>query len=397
MARPHPAPGMQLDRANLVTSAHGSSADAAQGVPAHAVQTVTGPVGATALGITQMHEHLISDFRVFLPPVGASPEVDRSRDAPVELANLYELKTSLMNETVLNVSDIDIAVAEVSAFASCGGTTLVDATSIGIGRNPVALAAISARTGVNVVMGSGWYVADSFPDGFADRSMQSLADEIERDLTIGAGDTGIRAGFIGEVGLSWPHHALEERSLHAACSAQRRTGVALQIHPGRHRASPLEAMRLVEHFGGDPTRTIMCHVERTLSSLEEMLELARTGCFLEFDLFGQESSYYFVPSFTDMPNDAGRVRYISGLIEAGFGSRLLVSQDICTCVHLSRHGGEGLHHLLHRAVPLMQRMGLSASDIDAVLIDNPALALTGAVPDSPVDQFVRDAQQRNAT
>jgi phosphotriesterase-related protein len=343
------------------------------------VQTVTGPRSADELGITQMHEHLISDFRMYLPPPGGADD-DGFRSESVCLGNLYEMKTRLLHEEVLRVDDLETAVDEVAAFARAGGQTLVDATSIGIGRDPRALAEVSTRTGVNVVMGAGWYVADSMADELAERSVESLAEEIEADLTTGVGDTGIRAGFIGEVGLSWPHHPLEERSLRAACLAQQRTGVALQIHPGRHPDSPRLAMDLVQRAGGDPERTIMCHVERTLTSADEMIDLAQTGCMLEFDLFGQESSYYFVPSFTGMPNDAGRVRFIRVLMDAGYADRILLSQDICTCVHLTRYGGEGLHHLLHRAVPLMRRMGLCDDEVHRLLACNPARVLTGSEP-----------------
>ena len=344
------------------------------------VQTVTGPCTADDLGVTQMHEHLISDFTMYLPPEG---EADPFCHQSVCIGNLYEMKTRLMNVEVLSVNDRDTAVHEVAGFALAGGRTVVDATSIGIGRNPQALRAVSEATGVNVVMGSGWYVVESMNAGFAERSVESLAEEIVADLLEGVGDSGVRAGMIGEVGLSWPHHPLEERSLQAACIAQQRTGVALQIHPGRHPESPFLAMEAVRRFGADPTRTIICHVERTLTGIDEMLALAATGCMLEFDLFGQESSYYFVPSFTGMPNDAGRVRFLDALISAGHADQLLVSQDICTCVHLTRYGGEGLHHLLHRAVPLMRRMGMSDDDVRRLLVCNPARVLTGAEPSAP--------------
>lgn len=344
------------------------------------VQTVTGPVRAEDLGVTQMHEHLVSDFRMYLP---SDAEAAPARNEALELGNRYELATHLMNEDVLRVDDVDVAADELDHFARAGGRTVVDATSIGIGRSPRALAELSARTGVNVVMGAGWYVAASMSEETQGRSEESLAEEIEADLTVGVGDTGIRAGLIGEVGLSWPHHPAELRSLRAACRAQRRTGVALQIHPGRHPDSPRAAMAVVEEAGGDPTRTIICHVERTLTSLEDMIDLARTGCLLEFDLFGQESSYYFVSGFTGMPNDAGRVHFIRGLLEAGLGDRVLLSQDICTKVHLRRYGGEGLHHVLHRVVPLMRRIGMSSSEVDQLLVANPARALAGSPSSAP--------------
>ncbi len=344
------------------------------------VQTVTGPLRAEDLGVTQMHEHLVSDFRLYLPE---DRDPDPARDEPLELGNRYELAAHLLNEDVLRVDDVEVAADELGWFARAGGRTVVDATSIGIGRDPHALAELSTRTGVNVVMGSGWYVAASMSEDTHERSEESLAEEIESDLTLGVGDTGIRAGLIGEVGLSWPHHPVELRSLRAACRAQSRTGVALQIHPGRHPDSPRAAMEVVEDAGGDPTRTIICHVERTLTSVAAMIQVARTGCMLEFDLFGQESSYYFVPGFTGMPNDAGRVRLIRALLDAGLGDRVLVSQDICTKVHLRRYGGEGLHHVLHRVVPLMHRMGMTSSEVHQLLIANPARALTGSISSAP--------------
>lgn len=139
----------------------------------------------------------------------------------------------------------------------------------------------------------------------------------------------------------------------------------------------------------------MCHVERTLTDTAAMIELARTGCMLEFDLFGQESSYYFVSEFTGMPNDAGRIAMIKTLMDAGFADRILVSQDICTRVHLTRYGGEGLHHLLHRAVPLMERMGLSKVEVEQLLVRNPARALTGAEPNEiPTDARARTVEHR---
>src|SRR5690606_10575822 len=96
-----------------------------------------------------------------------------------------------------------------------------------------------------------------------------------------------------------------------------------------------------------------------------------------------------------MPNDAGRITMIKTLMDAGFADRILVSQDICTRVHLTRYGGEGLHHLLHRAVPLMERMGLSTVEVEQLLVRNPAHALTGAEPtEIPTDTRASTVQNR---
>ena len=33
----------------------------------------------------------------------------------------------------------------------------------------------------------------------------------------------------------------------------------------------------------------MCHMDRTIFTQEGALEIARTGCYMEFDLFGEEN------------------------------------------------------------------------------------------------------------
>lgn len=83
----------------------------------------------------------------------------------------------------------------------------------------------------------------------------------------------------------------------------------------------------------------MSHLDRTLWRPDDLLELARTGCNLELDLFGQESSYYAFNPDARRPNDRTRIEWLRRLIEAGYGERLLIAQDICQKVYLRRYGG----------------------------------------------------------
>ena len=106
-----------------------------------------------------------------------------------------------------------------------------------------------------------------------------------------------------------------------------------------------------------------------------MIELARTGCYLEFDLFGQESSYYALNPEANRPNDATRVDWLIALIEAGYEDRLLVAQDICQKVYLRRYGGPGYTHILEQAIPLMRRRGMSDDQIEALTVTNPSTIL----------------------
>lgn len=70
--------------------------------------------------------------------------------------------------------------------------------------------------------------------------------------------------------------------------------------------NPAEILETLRREGGDLSRTIMCHFDRTVTEFGQLLDLAATGCYLEYDLFGLESSYYpFNPAF-DMPSDGQR-------------------------------------------------------------------------------------------
>ena len=128
--------------------------------------------------------------------------------------------------------------------------------------------------------------------------------------------------------------------------------------------------------GGDPVRTVISHVDRTVFDDDRLLRLADSGCVVEFDLFGQESSYYPFDHSVDMPNDAQRLRLIRTLIERGHIDRVLISHDICGLTRLTRFGGHGYGHIFRNVLPMMRRRGFTVTEIDAILIDNPRRLLT---------------------
>jgi hypothetical protein len=55
-----------------------------------------------------------------------------------------------------------------------------------------------------IVMGSGYYVSAARPPDMDRQTVDQIARHLIADLTVGVGDTGIRAGLIGEIGCSWP-------------------------------------------------------------------------------------------------------------------------------------------------------------------------------------------------
>ena len=348
------------------------------------VRTVLGDIDPADLGVTLTHEHLLIQFgrwrREARATLGrAAPSDERDRE-PITLDTIgWVRRYGGMHTNNSLLDDVELAIEEAQRYKAAGGGTLVDATNPDLGRDPEALRRIAEATGLHLVMGSGHYVNSNHPLDMDERSEDALCEEFAGDVISGCDGTDIRAGIIGEIGLEAPMHLNEHKALRAAVRASRATGAALLIHPGRDTAAPLAAMAVVTEAGGEPARTIVGHIDRTLFEAEEMVALARTGCYLEFDLFGQESSYY-VSAPIDMPNDATRIDHLRRLIAEGFGERLLVAQDICRKSSLVRYGGEGYAHILENVVPIMKRKGMTEDEIDAILVANPARILTMAAP-----------------
>jgi phosphotriesterase-related protein len=339
------------------------------------VQTVLGDIDPADLGNTTMHEHLFIDFTVvFQAPAEATAKAKAYE--PVSMKNLGRVRYNPFGSyTNLQLLDEDLAIEEVSHFKRVGGGTIVDVTTVGIGRDPIALSNISRATGANIVMGAGYYIAPSHPAGMDDKTVDDLAEEMIADMTTGVGNTGIKTGLIGELGCGWPLHDNERKVLVAAAHAQKETGASILVHPGRDEAATFEVLDIIAGAGGDINRVVMGHIGRTFTDVERVIELAKTGCYLEYDQFGWESSY-FSYGVMDFPNDAQRMDHIQRLIDAGYGDKVVIGQDICGKHHLVKYGGWGYGHIVEHIIPRLRDRGVTEDQIAAIYTGNPAAVLT---------------------
>ena len=78
-----------------------------------------------------------------------------------------------------------------------------------------------------------------------------------------------------------------------------------------------------------------------------------------------------------------RKHAIVGLIAAGYLDRILVAQDVCTKIQLKAYGGNGYSFVLERFVPYLKRLGVTDSQVDTMLVENPKRVLTFAPPVPP--------------
>ena len=275
----------------------------------------------------------------------------------------------------MRLLDERVALQEVLRFRRAGGDSVVETTSATIGRDPLAYARISRATGLNVVMGSGYYVSVSHPPDMAKRTVDSIAEEIVRDLTVGVGETGIRSGIIGEVGCSFPLHPDERKSLVASGIAQRETGAPVTLHTGGPREAKCEILDALLEGGANPRKVIFGHSDGYLDP-DDLRTLAEAGCYIQLDVFGWEDTSIerILPGFR-FTNDAERLQSIANIAEMGYIDHVLVAQDVCQPWQYVRMGGKGYAHHLESIVPRMRRLGFADEDLRRIFVDNPARAL----------------------
>ena len=128
------------------------------------VASVLGPVAAADLGVVLSHEHVFIENPSFVEPDEAT--LRARAEEPLHLENLGWVRWNwTSNRDNLRLDDELLASTELAAFRIAGGSTIVDPTVPGIGRDPEALARVARRSGVNIIMGCGRYVDGTHPSG----------------------------------------------------------------------------------------------------------------------------------------------------------------------------------------------------------------------------------------
>ena len=336
------------------------------------VQTVTGPIESAEMGLTLTHEHLFNIVTPWWhPPYDDSARSKELVDEKVSITNVWELRHDpFLNKDNCALDDIESAIVEVKRFAAQGGRTILEACADqGNGRDPEGLARISRESGLNVVMGSGISLDPVHGPEHLDGTVREIADRIVRDLTVGAQGTNIRAGFIGEIFVGQPFTNRERNSLAGACLAQRETGVPIQIHmPGWYRLGD-KVLDFVAAQGVPMQSVVLCHSNPSGDDYEYQTRLLKRGIYLQYDMIGMQ--VFYADQQAACTSDEDDARNIARLVGAGFGDRVLMSQDIFMKILLRANGGPGYGHIVEFFLPRLARHGVPLQQGIAMMTDNP--------------------------
>ncbi|MBM3517783.1 MAG: hypothetical protein FJX56_07875 [Alphaproteobacteria bacterium] len=335
-----------------------------------AIRTVLGDIPARDAGVTLTHEHTL----IFWP--GAEFDHRAAFD---------------WNEVMTG-----LAAEFREGAASFGLRTLVDCTTVEMGRHPKLLCEASERGGVNVVAATGFFCESmGIPYHWRRQSVAELAEFLERDVTEGIVGTRVRCGIIkvsSGQDDAHPHPSplfangrhigiYEERVFRAAGRAQKRIGVPITTHsdPEDWRAYNigLEQLDLLMEEGADPAKVIIGHC--FYASFDKLEAILRRGAAIQLDNIGT--------GWRGLDDDyaAGLVRQA---VDKGYGGQIVLTFDRFWYQMRGERPFTELDpevavrmpvsFLPERFLPLMRRHGIDDAAIRRIMVDNPARILAFA-------------------
>jgi len=272
------------------------------------------------------------------------------------------------------IDDEGVVRDELLKFKKAGGTTFVDLTLRDIGRDPALLVGLSRELDIKIVAGCGYYINKSHPGDMDGKTVEGIAEELLSEIRYGMDGTDIKAGVIGEIGTSEIVYPNEKKTLIASAIVQKETGLGLHVHTDLYATNGYEVVNILTEHGAAAEKICINHIDVDIK-MDYIKDLLNLGVYVEFDNFGKE----FYADKRDrsvlrglFARDIERVRAIKQLIDAGFLSKILISNDVClkTCLH--RYGGWGYDHVLTNIIPMMEDEGITSEQIKILMCRNPA-------------------------
>jgi phosphotriesterase-related protein len=325
------------------------------------VQTVLGPIDASEMGPTLVHEHIYFSYPGdTLDPTGTWTRADA----------------------------VAIGVERMQQLKDKGIRTVIDPCPIEMGRDPELSAEVSRASGVNIVCATGFYLEHiGLPYYWRLRTAEEIAELYLHEINDGIGSTGIKPGVI-KVASGDPPSELERKVIAAAAIASRDSGLTVITHCEDSAGADVQQQILAEG-GVDLARCMIGHQDQA-EKAQQLVDIVDRGSFVGIDRVGLEI----------LSPDDHRVELVRGVLDAGHASRLCLSQDhICSLrsprfpypipEHLREYAEQLLpvvldqiHGRAHSFIftdflPKLEAAGVTRATFDSILTDNPRTLFGG--------------------
>ena len=297
-----------------------------------------------ASGATAFHEHVA--FSYSSPPVPRTP----GKPGP-PLAESVELIAEELRQ-----AGFDGLSAIVDANAS-GRSARTD-------EQMEFLRQVATRVPkVHILVAGGPFKSPYSPE-VVKQSVEELTEQLIRDSFTQ------RWAAMGEIGTSMQMTADEKKVLTAIAKAHVRTGLAIFSHTEHEGCAQcaLDQLDLFESQGVDLKHLALGHLTDIKPGSEPLGQtakaIAKRGAFLGFDTVGHQM-------LGSMNPEAGKVKYVLEILNAGYEDHLLLAADFAQAPQLKANWGNGFSTVLVQFVPKLKYAGVSDATLHKILVDNP--------------------------
>jgi len=302
--------------------------------------TVNGPISASKMGVSLIHEHILVDF------IGADSISDKRWD-----------KSKV----------IERALPFLTQIKELGCQTFVECTPAYLGRDPLLLSSLSTLSGLNILTNTGFYGAGNnnkyLPKYAFDETADQLAARWVSEWHNGIDSTGVRPGFIKIGVIGGDLSDLHRKLVIAAARTHLQTGLTIASHTGT--AIPaFEELDILQKEGVAPEAFIWVHAQAE-TDISNHVKAAKMGAWIGLDGLNDD-------------NLRDYVRMIKNLKDNYLLNKVLLSHDAGWYHPGEENGGEyrGYATLFEKLVPLLRKEGFSKKDISHLLVTNPVNAFT---------------------
>ena len=170
----------------------------------------------------------------------------------------------------------------LAAARAVGVQTLIDLTTPDLGRDAALVREMSEQSGMHVICATGmWRVA---PMSFTNRDPDEVAEIFVREIEVGIGDTGIKAGVIKVANDMEGVTEAYDSTIRGAARACKRTGTPISTH---HWALTEVGRRQVEIFQeeGAPMDRIAIGHSADTTDVDYLEDLLKAGVYLSMDRY----------------------------------------------------------------------------------------------------------------
>ena len=307
------------------------------------VNTVLGPIDSSELGFTLSHEHITLGAAGTAAAYPGFQDLDAIADA---------------------------ATAALKEAYDGGVRTIIDVTTLDLGRDIPLMQDVSRRSGVHAIPCTGNHL--SIPRIFWGAPVDKVAALFIKEIEEGIEETGVRAGIIKVASDRGGVTENEETVLRAAARACNATGTRISTHTWSPDRVGEEQVRILKEEGVDLNRVYVGHSNDD-TDVEYLIGLLEEGVWLGLDRYPGGRT-------PETPRWEVRTEIVKQLIDAGWAHRLMLSHDHSTPVvqpsdELRREreafNPDGYLFISRNVLPRLVELGATDADVNTIMVDNP--------------------------